>query len=289
MKLIKKLLIAIPVAAALFSYSVAAKNNVSEIAIDVTVRDDGSAYVVQNWTGEFSEGTENYIPINTNDIGISDFKVSDADGEYTFEDNWDIDADFDSKKRKCGINETDDGIELCFGISEYGENRYAIEYVVSDFIKSYSDRDGTNFMFINPNMSTFPTDGRITIVLENGTPLNQDNAAIWAFGFEGEIEFADGKINAYTTNPLEGDNSMIVMFGMDKGIITPETTVDESFEEVKNIAFEDSDYGYEEAGFLEELIGYIVLAGFFAAIFMLVAYFVKKKRNQSVLQRSGIF
>ncbi len=290
MKLIKKLLIAIPVAAALFSYSVAAKNNVSEIAIDVTVRDDGSAYVVQNWTGEFNEGTENYIPINTNDIGISDFKVSDADGEYTFEDNWDIDADFDSKKRKCGINETDDGIELCFGISEYGENRYAIEYVVSDFIKSYSDKDGTNFMFINPNMSTFPTDGRITIVLENGTPLNQDNAAIWAFGFEGEIEFADGKINAYTTNPLEGDNSMIVMFGMDKGIITPETTVDESFEEVKNIAFEDSDYGYEEAGFLEELVGYIVLAGFFAAIFMLVAYFVKRKKEiKAFYKEAGYF
>lgn len=44
-------------------------------------------------------------------------KVSDEKGEYTFVDDWDIDADFDAKKRKCGINKTDDGVELCFGIT----------------------------------------------------------------------------------------------------------------------------------------------------------------------------
>ena len=73
MERIKKLLIALPLVLMLFAGTVSAKNNVSEIDISVTVRNDGSAYVVQNWRGEFTEGTENYIPINTDDIAICDF------------------------------------------------------------------------------------------------------------------------------------------------------------------------------------------------------------------------
>lgn len=123
------------------------------------------------------------------------------------------------QKRKCGINKTDDGVELCFGITDYGEKKYAIEYVVTDFIKSYSDYDGTNFMFINPQMSTFPTDGKVSIRLENGTALDENNAGIWAFGYEGEVQFQQGSIVAYTTSALEDDNDMIVMFRLDKGIL----------------------------------------------------------------------
>ena len=209
MKHIRKLLIIIPLGLILCSVTVFAKNNVSEIDIDVTIRDDGSAYIVQNWKGTFDEGTENYIPINTEDIAITDFKVSDKDGAYTFVEDWYVNWAFFEKARKCGIVETNDGVELCFGISEYGENRYAIEYVVEDFIKGYTDYDGTNFMFINPDMSTFPTDGHITITLQNGMELNEDNAGIWGFGYDGYVEFQDGKVNAYTSSALRGDNSMI--------------------------------------------------------------------------------
>lgn len=69
MKWIKKLLLVAPLMLLLISGTAYAKNNVSEIDISVTVRDDGSAYVVQNWKGTFEEGTENYIPIATKDIG----------------------------------------------------------------------------------------------------------------------------------------------------------------------------------------------------------------------------
>ena len=81
MKWIKKLLLVAPLMLLLISGTAYAKNNVSEIDISVTVRDDGSAYVVQNWQGTFEEGTENYIPIATKDIGISDLKVSDEKGK----------------------------------------------------------------------------------------------------------------------------------------------------------------------------------------------------------------
>ncbi len=261
-----------------------ASNNVTEISIDVTVRDDGSAYIVQTWQGTFYEGTENYIPINTENISVTDFKVSDKNGAYTYAENWDVDLSFEQKVRKCGIVETTDGIELCFGISEYGENRYAIEYVVEDFIKSYSDYDGTNFMFVNPDMSTFPTDGHIKITIQNGIELSEDNAGIWAFGYDGYIEFQNGSVNAYTSSPLTGDNSMIVMLRLNKGIIYPQTNIDQSFENVKDEAFEGSDYGYdyyeetEEATLFETILGFIILFGFWGGIIWILSFLVKRKK-----------
>lgn len=292
MKLIKKLLISVPLILVLCSGSVLSKNNVSEIDIEVTVRNDGSAYIVQNWQGEFDEGTENYIPINTEGIEISDFTVSDKNGTYTYENKWNIDASFEEKARKCGINETLDGIELCFGISEYGENRYAIEYVVKDFIKSYTDYDGTNFMFINPDMSTFPTDGHINIVLENGTLLNENNSRIWAFGYNGNIEFQDGAINAWTTQPLNNDASMIVMLELDKGIIFPQAEVNESFETIKDTAFEGSDYGYddEEVGIIGMIIGFIILLIIPALIVLVIVFLMKRKKEiKNFYKETGYF
>ncbi len=281
MKLIKRLLVSVLLVFTLCSGTVLAKNTVSEIDIEVTVRDDGSAYIVQEWRGEFYEGTENYIPIATGDISISDLKVSDENGAYQYIDNWDIDASFDEKAYKCGINETADGVELCFGISEYGENRYAIEYVVTDFIKSYTDYDGTNFMFINPDMSTFPTDGHITILMQNGTQLTEENAAIWAFGYDGYVEFQNGKVDAWTTTSLSGNNSMIVMLRLNKGIVFPNASIDNSFDTVKDRAFEGSDYTgdyyYEEANAFEKFIGLLILFAFPVIVILIIVFAIKRK------------
>ena len=277
MKQIKKLLVAVSLILMLCSTTGFAANNVSEIDIVVTVRDDGSAYVVQNWIGEFCEGTENYIPINTDDIAISDFKVSDISGAYTLTDSWNIDATFEEKSRKCGIVYTDEGVELCFGISQYGENRYAIEYVVEDFIKSYTDYDGCNFMFINPGMSTFPTDGHINILMQNGTALDEGNSGIWAFGYDGYVEFQNGGVNAWTTAPLEGEESMIVMLRLNKGIITPRTHIEASFETVEKTAFQDSDY-VEDVSLFEVIIYQIFTWGIFIGIIAIIVFLIKRKR-----------
>lgn len=280
MRLIKKLLTVIPLIFVLTCGTAFAANNVSEIDIDVTIRDDGSAYIVQNWQGTFEEGTENYIPINTDDIAISDFKVSDRNGAYTFVEDWHVNWAFFEKAQKCGILETENGVELCFGISQYGENRYAIEYVVEDFIKSYTDFDGTNFMFINPGMSTFPTDGHISITLENDTALDDSNAGIWGFGYDGYVEFYDGKVNAYTISALDGENSMIVMLRLNKGIIFPETHIEDSFENVIENAFYGSDYSYEEeeATLFETILGFIVMFGILTVAVWILGFLIKRKK-----------
>ena len=60
MKNIKKtfaLLLILLIVGAQVSYG---KNNVSEIDISVTLRSDGSAYIVQNWRGNLTKLTTNH-------------------------------------------------------------------------------------------------------------------------------------------------------------------------------------------------------------------------------------
>ncbi|MBP3578338.1 MAG: DUF2207 domain-containing protein [Lachnospiraceae bacterium] len=272
----------------------AADNHVTNIDIEVVIRNDGSAVVTQYWTGEFEKGTENYLPIRTGDIGISEFSVSDENGPYTFVEDWDVDWNFKKKAGKCGIVETKDGVELCFGITEYGHKEYTFSYVVTDFIKGYRDANGTNFMFINPEMSTFPTAGRIEIVMEDGTQLNDSNAGIWAFGFEGRIEFQAGRVVAYTEKDLEDDNSMIVMLELDKELLSPRKLVtDEAFAAVREEAMEDSDYGHGDGDGDDKAaiaLVAVIFGGAFAAVVGAVAYSAKvTKENKEFADSVGYF
>ena len=271
----------------------AASNHVTNIDIEVVIRNDGSAVITQYWTGEFEKGTENYLPIRTGDIGISEFSVSDENGPYTFVEDWDVDWSFKKKAGKCGIVETDDGVELCFGITEYGHKEYTFSYVVTDFIKGYRDANGTNFMFINPEMSTFPTAGRIEILMEDGTQLNDSNAGIWAFGFEGGIEFQGGRVVAYTEKDLEDDNSMIVMLELDKTLLTPKTSVsDEAFAAVREEAMEDSDYGHGDDGddTAALIVAGVTIGGALAAVVGAAVYSAKvAEENKAFANSVGYF
>ena len=273
----------------------AADNHVTNIDIEVVIREDGSAVITQHWIGEFEKGTENYLPIRTGDIGISEFSVSDENGPYTFVEDWDVDWSFKKKAGKCGIVETDDGVELCFGITEYGHKEYTFSYVVTDFIKGYRDANGTNFMFINSEMSTFPTAGRIEILMEDGTKLDDSNAGIWAFGFEGRIEFQGGRVVAYTEKDLEDDNSMIVMLELEKSLLAPKKTVtDEAFAAVREEAMKDSDYGHgdNDDGDKAAAIALVsvIFGGALAAVIGAAAYSAKVTEERKAFANSvGFF
>lgn len=282
---------------------VQASNQVTDISVEVAISEDGSAYITQNWNCNFTEGTECYIPIeNLGDMTISDFLVSDGNGAYEVIDQWDIDAGFDEKAGKCGIVKTDKGYELCWGISEYGENGYAIEYKVNGLVGAYDDYDGFNFQFINSGMGTLPTDVTITILMQDGIPLNESNAAIWAFGFLGKINFDNGNVFAYTESPLSSDtDSVIIILQLKKDLLHPARTVEGSFETVKAKALEGSDYDQDPAaagvtnsdssavtdasdtveyGPIDYILGFMLMAGSClpaVAIFCLL----RRKKNRS--------
>ncbi len=264
-----------------------AANQVNTMDIQAVIYEDGSMYVTQVWEGDFNEGTESYIPMNAPDyLTISQLMVSDQNGSYETVSDWNIDWSFEEKARKCGIHDTDSGYEICFGISRYGQNRYAIEYKLDNAVGGYSDRDGVNFRFVNDGMNTTPTDVKVEIRLADGTPITDETADIWGFGYDGQVEFSDGAILAYTESPVAPENHVTVLFSLEKGILSPSRQEPGSFEEVKETAFSGSDYDDtgEEVSTFEAIVTMLLSIGL--PIGLLIWFFrMKKKRAEKKRQR----
>ena len=275
------------VCALLLAVPTAAANRVPEMEIEVALRPDGSAYVTQTWHTQTEEGTEFYLARKDSGyLSITDFSVSDQNGPYTVAESWDVGASFAEKARTCGVVDTADGVELCWGISEYGENRYAIEYIVHGLVGAYSDADGFNHRFVD-DMSTFPSDVVLTVCNQDGSPLTDEDCDVWGFGFTGQVAFEDGVIRTWSEEPLERGQHVTLMLSMKKGLLAPEREVQDSFEAVKARAFEDSDYDHEYEDSLVEDVeltvsDYLYTAGFFGIIVLLCRrLFGSKKQSRA--------
>ena len=264
-----------------------AANQVDTMGIQAVLYKDGSMNITQVWEGDFNEGTESYIPMNTPDyLTISQLTVSDQNGSYETVPDWDVDWSFEKKAQKCGVLETDNGYEICFGISGYGQNRYAIEYKLDHAVGAYSDRDGVNFRFVNEGMNTTPTDVKVEIRLADGTPITDETADIWGFGYDGQVEFSDGAILPYTESSLAPENHVTVLFSLEKGILSPSRQEPGSFEEVKETAFSGSDYDDigEEVSTFEAIVTMLLSIGL--PIGLMIWFFrMKKKRAEKKRQR----
>ena len=268
-----------------FGASIIFANDIDQMMIDVKIQDDGRFRVIETWQGNFYEGTENYKSINTKKVSISDFQVgmlerdeagNEVFNEYRYDENYDINASFDKKKYTCGMNVTGVyDVELCFGITKYGNNTYVISYTVDPGVVSYEDYDGFNYMFVNPGLNTPIKHLSTRISLANGTALTSDNARIWAFGANGNINFNRGAVICDILN-FSYNNSQIIMMRMDKDIIYPTSSSNSYFSDVQSEAFAGSDYEYSEKDdFFDTIIK--ILIGFFIIVpAIIVVYGIKR-------------
>ena len=120
-----------------------AANQVADIRIKAALQDDGAADITQTWTATTDEGTEFYLACRDNGyLSITDFTGSDEQGTYEPLASWDVGADFTQKARKCGVVETGEGVELCWGISEYGTHTYTLRYPLHGLVGAYDAADG---------------------------------------------------------------------------------------------------------------------------------------------------
>lgn len=260
-------------------------NHVQKMEIDVALCQDGSAVITQEWSAKADEGTEFYLACRDSGyLTITDFSVSDESGTYTLSKDWDVNASFQEKAGRCGILETEDGVELCWGIGEYGAHQYTVTYVIHDLVGAYDDVDGFNHRFVD-EMNVFPTDVILTIRSQDGTPLTDEECDIWAFGYDGQIRFEDGVIRAWSESELESGGHMTVMVSLKKGILMPLRQMSESFETVKERAFEGSDYE-EEGGFSDFLLGVFLFAAV-GGIVALIAVIAAKIRKVKLRKRMG--
>lgn len=229
-----------------------AQNQDTIYSIDTRAEIDaeGNLHIEQIWDCFNAKGTEWFIPMPNlrEDTNIQDLHVRANSKDFTFTDNWDVDASFDEKAYRCGINHnTSNGSEICFGKSSLGEMRYQLSYTVTNGVSKTKDNiPFLYFRFLNDKMDPAAKKASFAIHYEQLAPAV--TAEIWGFGFDSHMKAVN---QAYETEPFDFSKKHHITILMrfdtanseEKNTLLANLTQDtRSFDEIQSIALAGSTY-----------------------------------------------
>lgn len=213
--------------------------------MDVYIDEFGNAIVNEVWDTYLDSGTEGYRGFSKlGNITISDFKVQDELGNvFDYQNNWNSNLSFSNKAYKNGINYLTDGLELCWGISEYGEKVYTLNYTFNNFVVNYTDTQGIYFNLLNINQNI----DKVNINISSYNGINIDNSKIWGLGYDGTINFVDGKI-VIDTDYLPSYKYVVLLVRFEDKYFNSGNYSNKSFDDIFDDAFYaptyDTNYDY---------------------------------------------
>ena len=259
MKKLFLILLALLPAFCLYAY----EPKVNDVNIHVSLSEDGTARIVEIWDVVVASGTEWYlVRENLGDIKIQNLAVHDETGtEFRNTGSWDVDRSLAQKAGQCGLHSTGSGYEICWGVGSYGPHVFTVSYDMTNAVKSLNDYDMLHMQFISDELSSPPAHASLT--LSAPVALGEENSRIWAFGYEGTINWQeDGTVLAESTKSFIYDSSMILLLRFDKGIFNSESVREKDFEEVLKKAQEGSFYPDEnDDPWYYSLLGFLMVLG----------------------------
>lgn len=194
-------------------------NDIESIQITATIQDNGSVIIRDHRVFDAEEGTEHYISLgNMNDSELVSFTVYDENG-HPLEDvgTWDVDASFEEKAGKYGINYAGSEIELCFGLGEYGRREFTIEYELTNFIANLEDdHQAFYWQFLNSDMDPIENI-QIDVLAGNGFEFVNPETRLWAFGHEGGTSEITPNALKMTSGENFAQSDYIVLLGIFTG------------------------------------------------------------------------
>ena len=264
--------------------NIVSANSVSNINMDIYVDNNGTAHVTEEWTAKLNSGTEGYKPYyNLGNSEISNFKVSMNNEEFTFDDDWNINESFDYKKYKNGIHYIDNGLELCFGISNYGNNTYKLTYDISNFVINTSD----GYQIIYWNLFPYdydPSPEHVYIKIHSDFKY-ADTLDVWGYGkygapcyvYDGYIEMdSDGKVNS--------NEYMTILVKFPSGSFNTNVKLDNTFDYYYNMSQEGATNYSDKKSFWTSIVNFLkviggtILGGFPFIIIFVISIFTAKNK-----------
>lgn len=190
------------------SISLVKANEISNIDVKIVLDSNGNGNVTEVWSVSATSGTEVYKVINN--LGhseVTNFVAYMDDEELIYEKHWDVDASFNKKAHKNGINETDDGVELCIGITEYGTHKYVFKYEVSNMIYNVDDAQVLYWRVID-NDSVKPKSFSAVV---KGPSEYSNELPVWGYGYLGGYAYVyDGQIEM-SKEKLKSDEYAVLL------------------------------------------------------------------------------
>ncbi len=238
-------------------------NEITGMQMDVEINEDGSVSVTETREADMTEGTELYMVFNEEDMGevqVTDFSVE----GFTEEENWNMDADLEEKAGKYGVVETDDGTELVWGIGDYGEQSYVVNYTLENVVRNLEDGQSLYWNF--DTFSELPTDN-FRMNVTSDVPLDAEEIRFWGFGFEGDIVAVDEGVQWTAAETLSSGNDAVLLMHFPEGTFNTAVSDDGTLEEEAAAAMDGSIYDEGMgAGGIAAILGGIgaVVAAIFA-------------------------
>lgn len=267
-------------------------NSISSIDMDIYLDDNGTAHVTETWSAYLDQGTEGYKPYyNIGNAKIKNFKVSENGQTYTYNDYWNTNASFSEKAYKNGINYLSDGLELCWGISEYGYHDYVLTYDIEGFVSSLNDADMVYWNLIPYELSSKPGNVHIRIYADEYFSQDLD---VWGFGNYGGTAYVyNGYIEMNSEGTLESNEYMTILVKFDKGTFNTSNVINEDFDYYLDMAKEGTTK-YKESFFQKfiDVITYIfdiLLSLLPVIIIMIIAVITSKNMRNKLGTRSFSF
>ena len=250
-------------------------NSISSINMDIYVDNNGNAEVTEVWTCSTNQGTEVYHPYyNLGNSQITNLRVYDKTKTYTNIGTWDTDETMSEKAYKCGINKIYNGVELCWGISNYGSNVYTAKYNISYFVSELTDSQMMYWTLIPYDFST--TIGSVKIKVHANTFFS-DTIDVWGYGKYGALCYVDkndGAIHMDTEGKsLAKSEYMTFLAKFPKETFNTSNVLNHDFNYYYEMAQEGStSYNKKQVSWFEKIITAIV--GFFSVIITFIPFVI---------------
>lgn len=255
-------------------------SSISNIDMDVFVDMYGNATITETWDAYIDQGTEGWHPYyNLGSSEITDLEVTMDGKEFTTVSDWNIDGSLSDKAYKAGIYySSNDEVDICFGISDYGNHEYVIKYRISNFVSTIEDADMIYWNLFPNGFSAEPSNVYIRIYSDF---RYEDTLDVWGYGKYGAPCYVyDGKIEMTSDGSrVTSDEYMTILVKFPKGTFQTSSVLDNNFNYYYDMA-EDGAVNYnDKTSWWEALIPIIVIIFNVLLFGIISALIVNSSRN----------
>lgn len=245
---------------------------IQSINMDIYVDSNGDAHVTETWKTTATEKTEYYHAFyNIGNSEITDLTVKDETTEYSLV-NWNVDASLEDKAYKYGYNYTNNGVELCFGKSSYGNHTYTLTYTIKSFVSRVEDAD---IIYWNLLDSISPSPSSVNIIIYADQSFS-DDLDVWGYGNYGGLAYVyDGKIYLSSDGKLGNDEYMVALVKFPLNSFNTTNHLEQNFEYYHNMAETGANH-YKETKSIGDILIIIINLLFYGVIFLITIFSIVK-------------
>ena len=258
----KNLLISFSLLFILFLFNNIKASSINNITIEIHIDNNGNARVTEIWDCHPTEGTESYHPYyNLGNSQIMDLSVKENGRNYTNIGVWNTSASMSGKAYKCGINYIANGIEICWGISGYGNHKYEVQYTITNFVAELNDSQMIYWTLVPHNFSN--AIGNVDLKIYADDYYMPDDIDVWGYGKYGAPVYVyDGHIEYNSQSTVSKNEYVTILAKFPLNTFKTSNRLNNSFDYYYSMAETDSEH-YSEGKSVDniQLKAYIYFFG----------------------------